>query len=72
MKTHLGGQKFQSNNELKHSVQNWLHSQDKTFYAAGICNLQDDAKNVLVCRENIMKMSESLAILAYMFFLQNK
>jgi hypothetical protein len=39
MKMHLGGQKFQTGDELKNSVLNWLHSQDKIFYAAGISNL---------------------------------
>jgi hypothetical protein len=36
MKVHPGGQKFQTNDQLEHSVFNWLQSQDKTFYAAGI------------------------------------
>jgi hypothetical protein len=39
MKVHLGGQKFQNDGELKCSVLNQLHSQDKPFYAAGISNL---------------------------------
>jgi histone-lysine N-methyltransferase SETMAR len=38
MKMHLGGQKFQTDNELEHSVLNWLHSQDRTIYDAGITN----------------------------------
>jgi hypothetical protein len=38
MMVHLEGQKFQTDDELKHSVLNWLHSQDKTFYAAAISN----------------------------------
>jgi predicted GIY-YIG superfamily endonuclease len=32
-------QKFQTGDELKRRVLNWLRSQDKTFYAAGISNL---------------------------------
>jgi hypothetical protein len=36
MKVHLEGQKFQTDGELKRGVLNWLRSQDKTFYAAGI------------------------------------
>jgi hypothetical protein len=39
VKLHLGGQKFQTDDELKCSVLNWLCSQDKTLYAAGISNL---------------------------------
>jgi hypothetical protein len=38
MKVHLGGQTFQADVGLKHSVLNWLCSQDKTFYAASISN----------------------------------
>jgi hypothetical protein len=38
MKVHLG-RKFQTDNELKHGVLNWLCSKDKTFYAAAIINL---------------------------------
>jgi hypothetical protein len=37
-KVHLG-QKFQTDEELRCVVLNWLHSQDKTFSAAGISNL---------------------------------
>jgi hypothetical protein len=44
MMVHLEGQKFQTNDELKHSVLNWLHSQDKTFYAAVINNLPGQLK----------------------------
>jgi hypothetical protein len=40
MKVYLGGQKIQAGNELKYSVMTWLHSQDKTFYAASMSNLQ--------------------------------
>jgi hypothetical protein len=36
---HLGGQKFQTGNELKRGVLNWVHSHDKTFYAVGISNM---------------------------------
>jgi hypothetical protein len=39
MKVHLGRQKFQTDNELKCDVLNWLHSQDKTSYPAGISNM---------------------------------
>jgi hypothetical protein len=35
MKMHLGGQKFRTDDELRHSVLNWLYSRDKTFYAPG-------------------------------------
>jgi histone-lysine N-methyltransferase SETMAR len=35
MKMHLGGQKFQTDEELKHHVLKWLYSQDKTFHAPG-------------------------------------
>jgi histone-lysine N-methyltransferase SETMAR len=37
-KVHLGGQKFQTD-ELNCNILNWLHGQDKTFYAAGMGNL---------------------------------
>jgi hypothetical protein len=36
MKVHLGGQKFRTGHELELGVLNWLRSQDKTLYAAGI------------------------------------
>jgi hypothetical protein len=35
MKVHPGGQRFRTVDEHKHSVLNWLHNQDKTFYVAG-------------------------------------
>lgn len=39
MKEHLGGQKFQTDDELKRYVLNWLASHAKTFYAAGVSDL---------------------------------
>jgi hypothetical protein len=39
IKVHLGGQKFQTDDELKHGDLNWLHSQGKTFSATGISTL---------------------------------
>jgi uncharacterized membrane protein len=39
MKLHLGGQKFQTDDELKHIVLHWVHSQDRTVPAASIRNL---------------------------------
>jgi hypothetical protein len=39
VKVHLGGQRFQTDNELKHGIWNWLWSKDKTFYTAGTSNL---------------------------------
>jgi hypothetical protein len=49
MKVHLGGQKFQTDDEFKCDVLNWLHTQDKTFYAAAISNSPGlQKKNVLV------------------------
>jgi hypothetical protein len=39
MQVHLQRQKFQTDDELKCSVQNWLYIQGETFYAAGICTL---------------------------------
>jgi hypothetical protein len=36
---HLGGQKSQTDDELKCGVLNWPCSRDKTFYADGISNL---------------------------------
>jgi hypothetical protein len=38
MEVHLG-QKFQTDDELKCGVLNWLHSQEKTFSDTGISNL---------------------------------
>jgi hypothetical protein len=40
---HLGGQKFQTGDELN-SVLNWTHSQDKIFYATDITNLAQQWK----------------------------
>jgi hypothetical protein len=39
VKVHLRGQKFQTDDELKYSVLNWLHSKGKTFYAVGISSM---------------------------------
>jgi histone-lysine N-methyltransferase SETMAR len=39
MTVDLGGQKFQTDDELKLDVLNWLCSWYKAFYAAGISNL---------------------------------
>jgi hypothetical protein len=38
MKGHLG-QKFITDNKVRHGVLNWLCSQDKTIYIAGFSNL---------------------------------
>jgi histone-lysine N-methyltransferase SETMAR len=38
MKVDLGGQKFRTDDELKHGVLNWLHSHAKTFHATGVTN----------------------------------
>jgi hypothetical protein len=48
MKMHLGGQKFQTDDELKCSVLNWLHSQGKPFVLLASLTCQDNGKNVLV------------------------
>jgi hypothetical protein len=41
---HLGGQKFQTDDELKWGVLNWLYGLDKPIYAVGIGNLKDNGK----------------------------
>jgi hypothetical protein len=41
MIVHLGGQEYQTDDELKPDVLNWLCSQDKTFRAAGISNMPE-------------------------------
>jgi hypothetical protein len=46
MKMHLGGQKFQTNDEDKGGVLNWLCSWDETFYAAGVSNLPGQWKKM--------------------------
>jgi hypothetical protein len=46
LKVHIEGQKFQTDDELERSVLNWLHKQDKTFYAAGISNLPEQWKEM--------------------------
>jgi hypothetical protein len=46
MRVHLGGQKFQTDNELEHCVLKWLHSQDKTLYAAVIGNFPGQWKKM--------------------------
>jgi hypothetical protein len=53
MNVHLGGQQFQTDDELKCDVLNWLHIHDKALYAPVTCH--DDGNNVLVQRENIVK-----------------
>jgi hypothetical protein len=47
MNVHLGGQTFKTD-DLKHDVLNWLWSQHKAFYAAGISNVLGQWKNVQV------------------------
>jgi hypothetical protein len=42
----IGGQKFQTDDELDHGVLNWLCKQDKTFYAAGISNFPEQWKKI--------------------------
>jgi hypothetical protein len=37
---HPGGQKFQTDDELKGTVLNWQFSRDKFFYATGISNFE--------------------------------
>jgi hypothetical protein len=39
VKVYLGGQKFKTDDDLKCDIVNWLCSQDKTVYAAGISSL---------------------------------
>lgn len=39
VKVRLGGQNFQTDDKLKQGVQNWVRSQDKTFYAVDVSNL---------------------------------
>jgi hypothetical protein len=39
MKDHLGGQKFKTDDELKHSVLNWLCSEPTSLHAASISTL---------------------------------
>jgi hypothetical protein len=48
MKVQLGGQKFQTEDELNHGVLNWPLSHNETFYAACINNCPDNGKNVLL------------------------
>jgi hypothetical protein len=39
------GQKFQTDDEVKRDILNWLRCQDKTFHAGGISNLPGRWKN---------------------------
>jgi hypothetical protein len=48
MKVHLGGQKFQAEDKLKHGVLNWLCSQVKFFLLLASVSFQDDGKNALM------------------------
>jgi hypothetical protein len=41
MQVHLGGQKFQTVDELKCNALNWLCSRDETIYAAGISSMPE-------------------------------
>lgn len=36
LKTHLGGRRFKTDDDVKKAVHEWLRGQDKTFYSAGI------------------------------------
>jgi hypothetical protein len=49
LKVHIEEQKFQTDDERECSVLNWLHKQDKTFYAAGISNLPEQRKKKCQC-----------------------
>jgi hypothetical protein len=48
MNVYLGGQIFQTEDELKCYVLNWLYSQDETFYAAGIRNMPERWKKCII------------------------
>lgn len=39
LKSHLGGQKFETDEEVQNAVNGWLQNQDEEFYAAGIQKL---------------------------------
>jgi hypothetical protein len=54
IRMHLG-QKFQTDDKIKRAVLNWLSSQDRTFYAAGISNLSGWVKCVSVKGEYLEK-----------------
>jgi hypothetical protein len=66
MKVHLEGQKFQTDDELKWSGQNWLCGQNKALYAVGNSNLQVWwGKSVVMQSKNIWWVS--LVILICVF-----
>jgi hypothetical protein len=44
MNLHLDSVEFQTDAQLQCSVLNWVHSHDKTFYTAGITQLQNGGK----------------------------
>jgi hypothetical protein len=39
IKMYIGEQIFQTDDEFKHGVLNWLRNQHKAFYAADVCDL---------------------------------
>jgi hypothetical protein len=50
MKVHLGGQKFQTDDELQCRFLNWIYMQDKIVYAAGISNLPAQCKKCVTVK----------------------
>jgi hypothetical protein len=66
MNMHLGRQKCQTYNQLKYCVLNWLHSQDKPFYIAGMHNLPWQWEKCINVKGEYIEEEWGLAILACM------
>jgi hypothetical protein len=50
MKVHLGGQTFQTDDELQYRFLYWVYMQDKIVYIAGISNLPAQCKECVTLK----------------------
>jgi len=54
-KDHLVGMKFDTNDDVKNEVQNWLHSMLETFFSAGLQALPTRSKKCIKSRVTMLK-----------------
>jgi hypothetical protein len=70
LKVRLGGQIFQTDDELKCGVLNWLCSEDKAFNAAGISNFPGWWKEYVSIKEEYLEKEDNSG--TYILFAKRK
>ena len=55
LKDHLDGMKFDTNDNVKNAVQNWLHSMPETFFLQVFEHFQNGGKSALKSRMTMLK-----------------